>query len=159
MTVSRHITMSSIALVVGVGQSAALTPLPPPCAYSGDMVEGREIVNTAKWPNSFVSYASMDKAERTFFYLEHCPSGKFLRARSQPYSVGSSGPRDADEIAGTVYEALDADRPYTMGQIQALLRDQGVPSKRLTSKVESCACQTYFPDAVGTKTPYKKDAK
>ncbi|RLJ60306.1 hypothetical protein BCF46_0504 [Litoreibacter meonggei] len=159
MHAARHITLSSALVALCAGQAFGLTPPPPPCAYSGDMAEGREIASTGNWSNQFVSYTTYDKADRTYFYLEHCPSGRVLRSKSQPHSLTSTGPRDASEISATVYDALASETPYTMGDLQALLRDQGVPTKRFTSKRESCACQTYFPDTVGSKTPYKKDAK
>ncbi|SHE45884.1 hypothetical protein SAMN05444273_101476 [Litoreibacter ascidiaceicola] len=159
MHASRHITLSSALVALCAGEAFGLTPLPPPCAYSGDKVEGREITSASKWDNGVVTYTTYDQAEREYLYLEHCPSGKILRSKSQPYSLTSKGPRDAGEISATVYDALNSGTSYTIGDVQMLLRNQGVRTKRFTSKAESCVCQTHYPVLRGSKTPYKKDAK
>ncbi len=147
----RHIALG-IALA---GPASALTPLPPPCAYGEDQVDGRQITYTTREANQFVTYEAYTKRQQVLLYLEHCPSGKILRSKSAPDSVQPDSPRSPSSVLDTVEAVLTSDQPYTMGDIQRVLKEQGVATRRFTSKAESCACQHYFPDARGSKAPYE----
>ncbi|WP_158269921.1 hypothetical protein [Litoreibacter ponti] len=153
----RALTLATLGLAAG--PAAALTPLPPACAYSGDTAEGRGIVFVATHANRFVSYITTDDTDREWFYLEHCPTGQTLRARSAPRTASLGNTRHPENVRQVMFNALDAREGYTMGDIQGLLRAEGVATKRTTARAESCACHENFPDAVGAKTPYKKDTK
>ena len=143
-------------LLAWAAQAVALTPLPPPCAYEGVLVRGSEIVETDQGPNQFVAYLTEDKQSQMNVYIEHCPSGKTLRAISGPNSLPGHDPRSANAMYDTIDEAIGSPEPVSLRELQRRLKAQDIRTKRFTSKTESCACQAYYPQARGTKTPYRK---
>lgn len=151
-----NIAVACAASTLWVGQAFGLTPLPQPCSYEGTKVDGAEIVNSAREDNGFVVYMTETRAERVVYYLEHCPSGKILRAKSGPEALPVDHPRSANRLWDTMLAALETDAPVTLKQLQAQLRDQGLQTQRYTSKTESCACNAYAPDTRGRKKPYRK---
>ncbi|MFK7751995.1 MAG: hypothetical protein AB8B51_05555 [Sedimentitalea sp.] len=147
---------AALVLPILAGPTLALTPLPPRCAYDGSFVDGDEIIEVWNEANGFVTYSTQKPDTRSVYFLEHCPSGKILRATSGPYSLPASDQQSAENLWDVMNAALVTPEPVTMGEIQRLLRAQGIRTNRYTSKSESCACQSNWPDARGSKTPYER---
>ncbi len=156
MAIRGNIAVICMASALWAGQAFGLTPLPQPCSYEGTKVDGAEIVNSSREDNEFVVYITETRAERVVYYLEHCPSGKILRAKSGPEALPVDHPRSAQTLWDTMLAALESDAPVTLKQLQGQLRAHGLQTRRYTSKNESCACNAYAPDTRGRKRPYRK---
>lgn len=159
MTALRSTFVGTVLAALTAGQAFSLTPLPPPCSYGAEKVDGRMITNTDGTETGFVTYETVDDAGRLYYYLEQCSSGKILRAISGPESLKDDSPRSAYSLSDVMVDAIYSDAKITVGALRRKLNGMKITTKRYTSRTESCACQTYFPEAIGTKTPYEEDTK
>ena len=138
----------------------ALTPLPPACSYDGiTTVEGRDVIDSRNSEGGIAYYATLDAAGRLRTYLEQCKSGKILRAISGPDSTPLASSRSSESLRTQILNALSPDTTITFSKLRRNLRDMKIATKRYTSNIESCACNAYFPELRGTKTPYERDAQ
>ena len=126
----------------------------PPCGV--ELERGWWTFQIDKRANGFVSYVSIDTFEnptpedaRLRTSLEHCASGQTLWVDTGPYE--EHGPN-------TVHDHFEAQMKSSQGitqdQLAKELRALGARTRIVSSSAESCACQAFYPQARGDKTPY-----
>ncbi len=151
-----HIAVS-LAFLAGPTQAQEPVQSPesvPPCYLR--LHEGWQIRAVDQYGNGFVAYfASNQNDTASRIYLEHCPSGRVMRAEhADDYSLPYGHPRHPDSVYGLYEGLMTSPRPVTQSQVAQALRERGAETKIWNSGVESCVCNAFYPEDRGGKRAY-----
>ncbi|MEM7438374.1 MAG: hypothetical protein AAF393_02155 [Pseudomonadota bacterium] len=121
-----------------------------PCQLAGHD-RGWQIDWTAREVNGFVVYQTFTYTgpSRNRVFLEHCKSGRTMRA---DFSPSKDGP-----LARHFIERVEGKAKVTQKQLASELKVRGAKTRLWTSRKESCACAVHYPQARGAKKPYVSD--
>lgn len=87
--------------------------------------------------------------------FEHCATGRSIRA-----TISRTTDQEAYEApvdpSDLVREAIGSSDTYTLEEVVELLRSRGIEAETVASDFESCGCAVFYPELVGSKTPWRR---